>query len=250
MRRAVLALLLSCCSMLRSEAPTLPPLVAEAPDAPTLTENHFARDHLSVGEAQLKEILAAPVFLEEHARIGVVPVQAGYAAQEAVPLEGAPATLSTSLDASGLFDLSSEVSTDWPVTSGIAGLRELGARYRTEYLLLYRQRFNDVTHANGWAVGYPTLLGLFFLPGTTIETSGVLEATLFDVKTGTILFTLNERARAEGQAAPPGVVEKTRELHRALLDGAAKKLAERVVEKCHQLVASRPTGSAGSTASK
>jgi hypothetical protein len=250
MRRVVFAVLLSSCSLMRAEAPTLAPLVAEAVEAPALTENHFSRDRLSVGEAQLKEILAAPVFLEEHSRIGVIPVQAGYTPQDAAPLEAAPATLSNSLDASGLFELSSEVSTDWPVTSGIAGLRELGARYRAEYLLLYRQRFNDVTHANGWAVGYPTLLGLFFLPGTTVETAGVLEATLFDVKTGTILFTINERARAEGQAAPPAVAEKTRALHRALLDEAAQKLAERVVEKCHQLVASRPTGSAGSTASK
>ena len=192
-----------------------------------LEENHFVRDRMGVGETELRQILAAPVFLEEHARIGVLPVRTGYAPDDGVPVEAAPATLTDALEGSGLFDLASEISTDWPATSGTAGLRELAARYRTEYVLLYRHRFADATRANGFAAGFITLLGAFFLPGTTIESAGVLEATLFDVKTGTILFTVHERVRDEAIAAPPAVEGRLAVLHREMVKDAAKSSPSR-----------------------
>lgn len=209
-------------------------------NVPTLEENHFSRDRMSLGEPELRQILAAPVFLEEHARIGVLPVMGGYAPDAEVPVDALPATLTDSLEGSGLFELASEISAEWPTSSGTAGLRELAARYRTEYVLLVRHRFADSTHANGFAVGFITLIGALLLPGTTIESAGVLEASLFDVKTGTILFTIHERVRDERIAAPPAVEGKLQVMHRELLAGAAKRLGEQVIVRCQRLVASRP----------
>ncbi|MEW5741875.1 MAG: hypothetical protein AB1938_23375 [Myxococcota bacterium] len=241
---AVLFLVTGCAAARHAEMPSMAPLVLEAaPAAPILQDNHFARDRMSVGEAELKQILAAPVFFEEAARVGVLPVAAGYGPEAGVPFEAAPATLVDAFEASGLVDLSTEVSTEWPVASGLPGLRELAARYRTEYLLLYRHRFNDVTHANAWAWGFLTLVGALFLPGTSYESAGVLEATLFDVKTGTILFTVHERVRGGDKAAPPDVKENLEALHRKLIGEASRKLADQVIARCHRLVATRPAKS-------
>ncbi len=236
---AVFALVLAAgCSASRASMPAMRSL--QFSDAPVLEENHFARDRLAMGEDELRQILAAPIFLEEHARIGVLPVSSGYAPEYEVPVERAPAVLATALDGSGLFDQSSELSADFPMTRGIAGLRELAARYRTEYLLLYRHRFADGARANPLAVGYVTILGAFVLPGTTVESAGVLEATLFDVKTGTILFTVYERVTREGLSTPPGVEQRWKTMHREMIAEATSKLSAQVLEQLQRLVASRP----------
>ena len=241
-----LVVLSTGCAASRAAMPSLTPYSLAALPAPAqvLEENHFSRDRMGVGEPELRQILAAPVFLEEHARIGVLPVRTGYAPDDGVPVEAAPATLTEALDGSGLFDLASEISTEWPTTSGTAGLRELAARYRTEYVLLYRHRFADATRANGFAAGFVTIVGAFFLPGTTIESAGVLEATLFDVKTGTILFTVHERVRSEAIAAPPAVEGRLTVLHREMVKDAARKLSEQVLLRCQRLVATRPANGA------
>lgn len=240
---ATALLALTGCAAARAEMPSMAPLSLDthALAAPqVLEDNHFSRDRNAVGEAELKQILSAPVFLEEHARIGVVPVQARYEQDDQVPFEAAPATLVDALEQSGMVELASEVSTEWPTTTGIAGLRELAARYRTEYLVLYRHRFADATRPNAFAWGFATLVGALFFPGTTYESAGVLEATLFEVKTGTILFTVNERVRAEDRAAPPQVGQGLEQLHRKLISEASKKLADQVIARMHRLVASRP----------
>lgn len=239
MRHLVITLaLLSGCAASRVSAPMLRPL--QVSDAPTLEENHFARDRLAMGEDQLKQILAAPVFLETNARIGVLPVSSGYAPEYEVPVETVPATLAAALDGSGLFDQSSELSSDFPITAGLAGLRELAARYRVEYLLLYRHRFADGAYANPLAAAYITLLGALVLPGTTVESAGVLEATLYDVKTGTILFTAFERVAREGLSPPPGVEQRWRSMHREMLAEGSSKLSAQVLAHLQRLVASRP----------
>jgi hypothetical protein len=249
---AVLSLALAvtgCAAARQATLPELAPLSLGAVSAPPpLQDDHFVRDRSALGEAELREILEAPVFLEEHARIGVVPVRAAYALDDGIPVEGAPATLTDALDQSSLFDLASELSTEWPTTTGTAGLRELAARYRAEYVLLYRHRFADLTHANPWAAGFVTLVGALFLPGTTVDSAGVLEATLFDVKTGTILFTVHERVRREAIAPPPGVPATIARLHREMLAEAAKKLSAQVLARCQRLVASRPRPGPATTA--
>lgn len=213
------------------------PAAAPAP----LTQDHFQRDTAgSISEEDLRTVLAAPVFLEDRARIGVVPVANRYEPDADLPLAGAPGVLGEVLADSGLFELTTEVSTDWPTGGGISGLRELAARYRAEYLLLYRQRFIDDTHTNAWALMWLTVVGGFFVPQETIEVAGVVEATLFDVRTGTLLFTVYERVRTVSDETIWQNDRKRRDLKRGLLDQAAGKLAERVVEKTRQLAAARP----------
>jgi hypothetical protein len=84
------------------------------------------------------------------------------------------------------------------------------------------------------------LLPLFFVPGSSLEAHGVLEASLFDVKTGTVLFTALERVRGEDLATLPGTARTEELLHRAMLDRAAPKLAERVLARFQRLAVVRP----------
>ena len=245
MRLLPLAVIILCsaCAHRSAAMPELAPLAFEGSTVsqPVLTENHFSRDKGgSLGEAELRAILAAPIFLEEGARLGVVPVASRYELDDEVPQESTPAEVADTLEQSGLFELTTEVSTDWPTDKGLSGLRELAGRYRTEYLLLYRHRFNEETHSNGWAALYPTILGAFIAPGENVEQAGVLEATLFDVKTGTILFTVHERIRGGVTASPPLANRRSSELRKKLLAQAAPKLTQQVVAKCRRLAAARP----------
>lgn len=248
---ALLALLCGTgCAAQKALAPEMAPMsFAEAQDAaagapappPILTENHFSRDRVGgITEEALREVLAAPVFLEEKARVGIVPVQGSYALDMDVPLPSVTAALADALDMSGEFELSSEMSTDFPADRGISGLRELAARYRCDYLLIYRHRFVDASYMNPVAWGYLTVLGALFLPGQTIESAGVLEATLFDVKTGTLLFTVNERVHDQEQVNIWHNGLKTQWMKKKMLETATQKLADQVVGKIRRLVVARP----------
>jgi len=78
-----------------------------------LHENLFRRDHAgSISEEDLRTVLAAPVFLENRARLGVVPVANGYQPDADPPLAMVPGVLSRALEDSGLFEVTTEVSTD------------------------------------------------------------------------------------------------------------------------------------------
>lgn len=229
------------------KAAVLPPLalaeeVAAAPKAPTLlTENHFGRDAVgALTEAQLRDILQAPVFLEDKARVGIVPVREGYGADEELPLAGVPGALAATLDETGLFEVVSEVSTDFPATGSVAGLRELAARYRADYLLLYRHRFVDTVYASGWAWTWATLVGPLFAPANVLEAEGVLEATLFDVKTGTILFTTFERTREKQEESVLDTERKQKELKERMLVEASAAIGDAVVAQLQRLAAARP----------
>jgi hypothetical protein len=216
-------------------------VASEPAPPPILTENRFSRDTSgSISEEALREVLASPVFLEEKARVGIVPVQGSYALDMDVPLPAVTAALAEALDASGEFELASEVSTDFPVDRGISGLRELAARYRCDYLLIYRHRFVDDSYMNPVAWGYLTVLGALFLPGHTLESAGVLEATLFDVKTGTLLFTVNERVHDQERVNVWHNELKTQWMKRKMLETATQKLADQVVGKIRRLVVARP----------
>ncbi len=235
------------------------PLVAHmdplqiTPQPAVLTENHFKRDVMGeLGEPELREILAAPVFLEDKARIGILPVQTGYAVDRDVPVVGVPGALAQQLTDSGHFEVVSEVTTDWPTGGSVAGLRELAARYRAEYLLLYRHRFVDRSWSNAWALSWLTVVGGFVTPSRTIEIAGVVEATLFDVKTGTLLFTTFERAHQRGDENIWQNDRKRRDIKTRLLTRATQGLGEKVLDQVRRLVAARPrepareVGSAGS----
>lgn len=251
MTRTALALLtaligstLTACGAARAPMkPTMAPLAAaQTPPAPTpLVENHFQRDKIgTLAEDRIREILAAPVFLEADARIGIVPVVDRYEPDGAIPLTAVTGALATRLADAGFFEVVSEISTDWPSTSSIAGLRELATRYRAEYLLLYRHRFIERQYTNAWGWAWLTLVGGLMVPAETFETAGVLEATLFDVKSGTLLFTVFERTEGQQDATIWHTERTVRKLQEGLLGKAADRLGRQVDSKLQALVAARP----------
>jgi hypothetical protein len=222
----------------------------DASPAQVLDEDHFKRDRpTAVSEEGLRAILDAPVYLDPTQRLGVLPVEAFYRPDYALPLPAVPAELTRSLDGAGIFQATSEISTDWPADHDLPGLRELAARYRSGYLLLYRHRFADDNSANGWCWLYPTIIGAIVAPSRTLETAGVLEATLFDVRTGTLLFTVYERVRATSDATPWHDGHKMQEMKTRLLKEAGEKLAAQVVAKVRHLVALKPASKGAPAAS-
>ena len=236
------AWLLAGCGAARAPLSVSMAPVALASAAPTVLEkNHFSQDSMgNVSEDAMREILRAPVFLEAGARIGIVPVATGYELDEGVPLTEVTGKLADELGRSGLFEVVSEVTTDWPGTRSIAGLRELATRYRAEYLLLYRHRFVDRSYTNAWGWANLTLLGGLFVPSQTLESAGVLEATFFDVRTGTLLFTSFERVRQEQDANVWHNELKVRRMQEKLLADATRRLSDQVQAQVRRLVAARP----------
>ena len=147
-----------------------------------------------------------------------------------------------------MFQAASEISADWPTGYDVPGLRELAARYRAGYLLLYRHRFVDDNSTNAWCLLYPTIIGALVAPSRSLQTAGVLEATLFDVRSGTLLFTVYERVEAASQATPLNDDDRLREMKRRLLREAGEKLAVQVVGKVRHLIALRPGSSPAASA--
>lgn len=245
------ATLTACGAARRPSAPTMKPLAIAAPAQPKVLErNHFQRDKVgTVSEGAIREILAAPVFLEAKARLGIVPVETGYELDKDVPLAEVTGQLAERLTDAGFFEVASEVTTDWPGTRSVAGLREIATRYRAEYLLLYRHRFVDWQNVNGWGVSWLAVLPILFTPHNTVEVAGVLEATLFDVKTGTLLFTVYERVGDERKHNIWHPARKLRHFKRDLLKQATETLAAKVDERLRLLVAARPVDEAEAVAS-
>jgi len=243
------ALVVGCGAARKPLRASLAPLPITAPTPQPLERNHFKRDRVaSLSEAAMRAILSAPVYLEEGARLGVVPVQTRYELDQQIPLAEVTGALGGHLADTGFFEVVSEVTTDWPGTRSISGLREIATRYRAEYLLLYRHRFVDRRRINAWGWAYVTALGGLFVPAHTLESAGVLEATLFDVKTGTLLFTVYERVHDEQMANIWHNDVKTRKMQEKLLAKAAGRLADEVTTKLHKLVAARPEPPGGAVA--
>jgi len=223
-------------STLRADLPAL-----EIPGAQVMDHSPFVRDRTGgISEEDLVRLLDMPTFLADETRLGIVPVTVAYQMDNEIPLIGVPEVLGDALEDTNFFEVTSEVSTDWPSDRSIAGLREIAARYRTRYLLLYRHRFTERVGPNPWAATYATLVTIPFVPGRRLETAGVLEATLFDVRTGTILFTVYERVHNESYENVWANERKLRDMRAALLDEGAERLADKVVSRVHRLVAARP----------
>ncbi len=88
-------------------------------------------------------------------------------------------------------------------------------------------------------MGYLTVLGALFVPASTVEIAGVLEATLFEVKSGTLLFTVNQRVYSKTSENIWNRESKKRAIRARLLTQATKALAGKVVGKIGRLVAAR-----------
>ena len=68
----------------------------------------------------------------------------------------------------------------------------------------------------------------------------MLEATLFDVKTGTLLFTVQERIGGTERVNALQPKRKAEALQRRLLEQAGEQLAQGLVQKMRRLAAARP----------
>lgn len=238
--RALPFVFLAACGAAPSR-PAHAPQAAIAPPAPAVLTHSLYSTSPSGGlaEGDLQTVLSSPIDLQLPARLGVVPLAEPFDPKK-------PATLSTRhLAAQGLaagvaeskwWSQVSDVSTDLPSPGGIEGLRVIAARYRVRYLLLFSQRFEDATHLNGWAWLYPTVLGMFVAPGVTVESRGVVQADLLDVRTGTILFTAVEPVHVHEKALMIGAARTHGEAQGEAAAGAAKLLAKRVVAQTEALV--------------
>lgn len=175
------------------------PSAAPVPATPKVLERSvFARDPQGqLTEERLQEILSSELELDLPARVGILPIVDAKDWRGPGPLyDSAPAAMAElvrGLRGSEPFTLVSEMM---PIPSGALGmeaLREMAARYKLRYIILYRERVGTKKRANPWVAGYITGIGALFLPGDTLHVGGFVEATLFDVKTGILNFTVRRR---------------------------------------------------------
>lgn len=225
---------------------------AEAPAGPPLERSLFAqRGSSGLSEEEIARILDAPLELKLPARVGLAVLgqpftpssphtpEAGLAASRAI---------AEALEGSKQVTVASDIDGELPTGGGLEGLRELAARYRVPYLLLYTERFEDRTHANGFAALWITVLGGLFTPSQTLRGEGLLSVSMLDVRTGTLLFTLHERVRFERMHLPILAGVAYRDLQREAADRAAQELARRVLEKFERLARSHATEPVGAQA--
>jgi hypothetical protein len=233
-RRSIRSSALACVISLAAGCAGQHQAAVEAPtvsaNTPALTQSLFARDpsgHLT--EEQIQTILASPLELDLPARVGVLPVVEaedwrGPGPDYEIP-GGAVSRLAKNLPSERAFSLVTEML---PIPSGALGmeaLREIAARYKLRYIVLYRENVRRRIRANPWAAGYVTLLGMLFLPGSTLRVDGSVEASLFDVKTGLLLFTVRRRVAAARGSNLWYRADKLDELQAALAGEVATKLA-------------------------
>jgi hypothetical protein len=219
--------------------------VAAAPPAPApppvLTKSLFAKDASgALTESDLQQVLSSPIDLQFPARVGVVPLADPFDPSGKVSLTTrgvASHHLARSLVGERHFSHVSDISTDLPNGGGIEGLRVIAARYRLRYLLLYSERFEDATHLNGWAWLYPTVLGMFVAPGVTVESRGIAQVDLLDVRTGTVLFSVVQPMEVSSQRLMTNAARTHKELQAEAARDSAKKLAKQVSAQTNALIA-------------
>jgi len=172
---------------------------AQVQPAP-LERSLFAREpNGQLTEDALQKILAAPIELELPARVGVLPVMTPADWRGPGPDHGVPSGMSTLVDRLRRDAAFSLVTQAMVIPSGALGmeaLREIAARYRLRYLILYREVLAKHGTLNRWAWGYATGVGLLFVPGQRQEVYGYIEASMFDVKTGLLMFTTRRAIEA------------------------------------------------------
>lgn len=198
------ALLTTGCAAMSRPAAMPTAVMAEATPTeppPPLERSLFARTPQgALEEDALQRIIAAPIDLALPARVGVLPIVGAADWRGPSPDDNVPRALAPfaeTLVGASHFSLITQLV---PIPSGSLGmeaLREQAARYGLRYVILYREVLQKSVRSNGWAWGYATLLGALFIPGETLRVSGFVEASLFDVKTGLLLFTVRQPVAAE-----------------------------------------------------
>ena len=197
-KRGLLVVCLVGCAhaakMASSPLPAAAVSLAAPAAPPPLDRSLFARDpNGQLSEDALQKILASPIELDLPSRVGVLPIITATDWRGPGPdyLRVPPglAPLVAGLRKDAAFSLVTEMM---PIPSGALGmeaLREVAARYRLRYVMLYREVIAKKHELGPWAIGYATGVGALFLPGQDQEVYGYIEATMFDVKTGLLMFT-------------------------------------------------------------
>lgn len=207
---------------------TAPPSEAPAAPRPEVLSRSLFNAGGAVSEDDLQKVLSTGIDLAFPARIGVLPVAQPFdpGGDVSVSLRTiASRDLAKSLAKSPAFSQVSNISTDLPSQGGIEGLRAIAARYRLRYIVLYSERFEDESHVNGWAALYPTILGIFLTPSVTLESRGVAEADLIDVRTGTILASAIQPLHVDEVTFAVGAGREHRDAQREVAAAAAPDLA-------------------------
>ena len=166
---------------------------AAQPPPPPLERSVFARDPGGqLSEDAIQKILAAPIELDLPARVGVLPVLTAQDWRGPGPDHAVPAGVASfvaKLRKDPAFTLVTQTMVIPSGALGMEALREIAARYRLRYVMLYREVLAKHRRLGGWAWGYISGVGALFLPGQRQEVYGYIEASMFDVKTGVLMFT-------------------------------------------------------------
>lgn len=223
--------------MKMASAPMAAPAQATmaAPAAPPpLDRSVFARDPSGqLSEEALQKILASPIELDLPSRVGVLPIitatdwRGPSPDYERVPPGVAP--LVRQLRKDPAFSLVTEMM---PIPSGALGmeaLREVSARYRLRYVILYREVLAKKAHHGAWAWAYATGVGALMAPGREHEVYGYIEATMFDVKTGLLMFTTRRAVFGSEQTNEWHSADKLARLASMTASKAAPELATDVL---------------------
>ena len=205
MLRAFLALslcLVTACGAARPHMASAPMAAGAAAQSapPPLDRSLFARDpNGQLSEEALQRIIASPIELDLPARVGVMAVSSAADWRGPGPDAGVPAGLSPLVDRlrrDAAFSLVTQTMVIPSGSLGMEALRENAARYRLRYLILYREVIAKHHQLGPWAWGYVTGVGALFLPGQEHEVYGYIEASMFDVKTGLLMFTTRRSIQA------------------------------------------------------
>jgi hypothetical protein len=235
---AVVALALIGCGGARAKYASTAMVEAPAAAQPQILERSvFARDPQGqLTEEGIQKILDAPLQLELPARVGVLPVVDAVDWRGPGPsYEMAPAAMDALVKGLRGSDPFTHITEMMPIPSGALGmeaLREMAARYQLRYVLLYRETMHTKERANAWAVGYATLIGALFLPGDTLSVEGYVEASLFDIKTGVLVFTVRRRVTGKRKTNVWHTGDKLDGMRATASVKAAPDLADDVRKAC------------------
>jgi hypothetical protein len=229
----ILALATGCGASRPMHMASAPMAASEAMPPPVpLDRSLFARDPGGqLTEEALQKILAAPIELDLPARVGVVPVLTatdwrGPSPDYQVPAGVAPFV--TRLRGSEPFTLVTEIMAIPSGALGMEALREVAARYQLRYVILYREVLKKERRLNKTAWSYVTGVGALVAPGQRHQVYGYVEATLFDVKTGLLLFTTRRAVNGSRDSNVWYQDHKLDQLRAALLTRFAPSLADDV----------------------
>jgi rhombotail lipoprotein len=230
------SLVLGACGV----APTADQSAAPAAPGPRLQRSLFSKDPTgSLAEDDLQRVLDAQLDLTFPARVGVVSLASAFD-----PERGASVTeqavvsraITSVVEGSPHFSVATDVSTSLPNPSGIEGLRTIAARYRTRFLLLCNVVAEDRSHLNNWAWFYITGVGMLLAPGQTVATQGLVQASLLDVKTGTVLFTAMEPFDSSSATWLIGSGREQSEVDGKAIAKAGERLGKKLLTQTEHLV--------------